>query len=347
MEFYVLDNSRQLVGIMDYSNSSIWTPRYNDVGDFELQIPASSEVFDMMKEEYYVTRLDDDMIGIIERVLLTSEEETGSFVLVSGRDAKCILERRIVWTQTNLSGTVEDCIRRLIIENIISPTDSIRAIPNFILGERKGFTEKMEMQVTGDNLLELITKICKAYGMGFKVTFVDGQFVFDLYKGIDRSYRQTTNPRVSFSPEFDNVIRMEYESNQTNLKNVALVAGEGEGLERKTTTVGAASGLSRRELYVDARDISSNEGEIEDSIYMSLLAERGNEILVEHAALTLFSGEIEPSINYAYKQDYFVGDIIQITNEYGITTASRVSEIIECEDNNGYSITPTFEEINE
>lgn len=45
-----------------------------------------------------------------------------------------------------------------------------------------------------------------------------------------------------------------------NYRNVALVAGEGEGLDRKTIPVGAAEGMERYELYVDARDVSSNEG---------------------------------------------------------------------------------------
>lgn len=345
MEFYIFNDSRQLAGVMDYSKSSIWTPRYNDVGDFELQIPASTEVFELMREDYYVTRLDDDMVGIIERVLLISDEELGSFVYASGRDAKCILERRIVWTQTILSGTVEDCVRQLIVENIISPTDPNRAIPNFILGERKGFEERMEMQVTGDNLLDVVTKICKSHGMGFSVTFKNGQFIFDLYKGVDRSYRQSVNPRVMFAPEFDNVIKMEYESNIMTMKNVALIAGEGEGINRKTATTGTASGLSRRELYVDARDISTNENGIDASTYNALLIERGNEKLAEYPVIALFSGQVEPTVNYVYKQDYFVGDIIQIKNEHGISAPSRVAEMIECEDDNGYSVVPTFEEV--
>lgn len=345
MEFYIYDESRQLVGVMDYFISAIWTPRYYDVGDFELQIPASSEVFALIKEDYYVTRLDDEMVGIIEHPKLMTDEENGDFLLVRGRDAKKILEHRIIWAQTNLSGTVEDCIRRLITENIISPTDPNRKIPDFILGEHKGFTETMKMQVTGDNLLEIITKICQAYDYGFSVTLVDGIFVFDLYKGIDRSLSQNVNPHVEFSPDLDNVVTVEYEVDLTNVKNVALVAGEGEGLDRKTVSVGSASGMARRELYVDARDISTNEGEIDNATYLEMLAERGDENLAEHRETVIFAGQIEPAINYEYKKDYFLGDKIQITNEYGITASPRIIEIIECEDVNGYSMTPTFEEV--
>lgn len=345
MEFYIYDESIQLIGVMDYFTSAIWTPRYYDVGDFELQISASREVFELMKEGHYVTRLDDNMVGIIEHPKLMTDEENGDFLLVSGRDAKSILDRRIVWTQTNLSGTVEDGIRQLITENVISPVDPNRAIPNFILGERKGFTETIRMQVTGDNLLEIITKLCQMHDYGFSVSIVNGMFEFDLYKGIDRSLSQNANPHVEFSPDLDNVITVEYEVDNTNIKNVALVAGEGEGIDRKTVSVGTASGMARRELYVDARDMSTNGGEIDNNTYLEMLAGRGDEKLAEHYGIAIFEGQIEPAVNYEYKKDYFLGDKIQITNEYGVTAATRIIEIIECEDGNGYSMTPTFEEV--
>lgn len=345
MEFYIYDESRQLINVIDYFTSAIWTPRYYDVGDFELQISASKEVFALMKEDYYIARLDDDMVGIIEHSKLMTDEENGDFLLITGRDAKSILGRRIVWTQTNLSGTVEDCIRQLITENVISPTDSNRAIPNFILGEHKGFTETMKMQVTGDNLLEIVTKICQIYGYGFSVTLVDGTFVFNLYKGTDRSLDQVINPHVEFSPDLDNVITVEYEVDCTDIKNVALIAGEGEGTDRKTVSIGTTSGMARRELYVDARDMSTNGGEIDDNTYLEMLAGRGDEKLAEYYGIAIFAGQVEPAVNYEYKKDYFLGDKIQITNEYGVTASTRIIEIIECEDANGYSMTPTFEEV--
>ena len=345
MEFYILDKSRQLVGVMDYFKSAIWTPRYYDVGDFELYISASNEVLEMMQEDFYVTRLDDDMACIIETVQLNTDAEEGSYVTVTGRCAKSILSRRIVWSQTILSGTVEDCIRQLITENVISPADENRKIDNFILGEHKGFTETMSMQVTGDNLLETITKICQTYEYGFNVTISSGNFIFDLYKGADRSANQSENPRVLFSPDLDNMISVNYHRTKTNFKNVALVAGEGEGLDRKTTSVGEATGLDRYEMYVDARDISTNNGEIDDATYISMLAAKGDESLAENVITTSFAGEVEPSVNYTYKVDYHLGDKVQIKNEYGITASPRIIEMIECEDDTGYSVTPTFEEV--
>ena len=92
------------------------------------------------------------------------------------------------------------------------------------------------------------------------------QFVFKLYAGADRTYAQTENPYVVFSPKFENIANSNYLESKKEYKNVALVAGEGEGAERKTTSVGEGSGLERRELFVDARDISTTT---EDNVTLS------------------------------------------------------------------------------
>ena len=64
------------------------------------------------------------------------------------------------------------------------------------------------------------------------------------------------------------------------MKTVTLVGGEGEGADRRYTTVGGGSGLNRRELFTDARDISSNVGSddaLTDAEYMAQLQQRGKE----------------------------------------------------------------------
>lgn len=120
---------------------------------------------------------------------------------------------------------------------------------------------KLEAQYTGDNLYDVIQKICEEQGIGFKITLNDEkQFVFELYAGSDRSYDQTENPYVIFSPKFENIINSNYIESKASLKTVTLVGGEGEGADRRYTTVGGGSGLNRRELFTDARDISSNVG---------------------------------------------------------------------------------------
>lgn len=344
MEFNILNQDMEWIGVMDYHKSAIWVSRYHDVGDFELYVGATSGTLGLLRMGHYVTRPDDDMVCVIERPNIVTDEDGGKYLICTGRSIQGLLSRRIVWSQTNLDGTVEDCIRRLVDENVINPGIPERRIPGFVLGPKQGYTERMEMQVTGDNLLDTVSNLCRTYGYGFRVTLdAQARFVFQLYRGADRSYGQDGNPHVVFSPDFDNLISVDYSADKTEYRNVALVAGEGEGTARKTVTVGTASGLGRYECFVDARDLSTNNGEIPMGTYNSQLMERGVEDLATKGIQESFSGVVEPDVNYTYKQDYYLGDIIQIENEFGITAAPRIIEVMECEDDSGYSLTPTFD----
>ena len=342
MNLYVLNPQYETIGIVDYYSSIIWTRRYQDAGDFEIYISATPEVIVLLKEDNIVMRDDDDMLCVIETVTLSTDEENGDYLTVSGRSIESLLDRRIVWEQTTLNSTTEAAIRKLIIENAISPQDTNRTIPHLTLGTSNNFTETIRMQITGDSLLEAVKNICITYEYGFKVTLENGNLVFNIYKGTDRSTGQNENPFVSFSPSFDNLVSSEYAYDKTPLKNVVLVAGEGEGKNRKKQSVGTATGLNRREVYVDARDISSNNGEISTTEYNALLVDRGKQTLSESVETTAFSGEIGNTQLYVYKTHFFVGDIVQIENEYGITATARISEVIECEDENGTTCLPTF-----
>ena len=343
MDLYIADQNFQIVGIIDAPSSLIWAERYFEIGDFEIYVPATDDYADMLREDRYVFRNDTDCGMIIESVEITTNVEDGNYLTVTGRSLESILERRIVWQQTNLHGKVELCIRQLITENIINPTIAERKISNFKLGSLKRYTDTMEKQITGKNLREVIQDICKSFGYGYKITMQDGTFVFDLYKGVDRSYNQSTNPYVVFSPDFENLLNSDYKLDKTNYKNVVLVAGEGEGLDRKTQAVGTASGLDRREMYSDSRNASTNNGEVSDEDYYARLTEDGLETLANNQMAESYIGEVDYEKPYAYGKDYLLGDIVQVVNEYGIAATPRITEIIESEDENGYSIIPTFE----
>lgn len=381
-EFYLLDNELKKKYIIDTYSSAIWAKRYNDIGDCELVISASIENFRKIKECKYIARNDDDMVCKIKKVELQTDEENGDQLILKGKDITDILNQRIVIKQTNFNGSVEDYIRTLINDSIIKPTNTDRKIKNFTLANKKGFTETIREQVTYDNVGDKIQKLCKQYGWGYKVTINNGSFIFTLYKGSDIS------EYITFSHNYDNISTTDYSKDDSNIKNVALVAGEGEGVARKTITIGNGIGIDRHELYVDARDISSeidydelltnypngkekvinnviyyqvnginiavltknDAGEITNvqlcnNIYMENLKNTGYEKMSEHTSITSFAGEIIVGMSYKYKEDYNLGDIVNIVNEYGISINVRISEVIENQDDNGYTMEPTFENI--
>lgn len=383
-ELYLLDKNLKKIHIIDTYSSVIWTPRYNTVGDCELVIQASYENLNKIKESKYISRDDDDMVCEIVKIAIETDEENGDQFIITGTDVKNILHQRIVTEQTNFSGLVEDYIRTLINDSIISPTSPDRKISNFVLGDKVGFEDTISQQVTYDVVGEKIEELCQTYGWGYKVIVENEKFVFVLYSGNDLS------KYISFCSNYDNISTTEYSEDNSNIKNVAIIAGEGEGVERVKTTIGEGVGIDRHELYVDARDISSivdydeltssypngtivtisgkkyyqvdgvniaiityddddeiSEVQLCDDIYIESLASRGYEKIADYASVTSFTGDVITTLGYEYKKDYELGDIVNIKNEYGISMNVRITEVIESRDDNGYVIEPTFENVSE
>lgn len=343
MDLIISDADFRGIGIIDDASSVIWTKRYYERGDFEIYVRASVEAAEVLIEGNFVTRPDDDAIGIIEGIRITTSIEDGDYIIATGIMLDGITAQRVVNARTVVSGTVEKCIRTLITNNCINA----RPFPNFRLDENlAGITDAHRAQYTGDNLYIAIVDICKAYGIGNRVVLGDdGAFVYQLFRGIDRSESQTENPHVTFSAEFDNLANTEYMRDLAALKNYAYVAGEGEGSARKIATVaqGAPSGYALRELWVDARDASTNEGEISDTEYMQQLQTRGIESMAETQNTESFTGEIVNAYTYVYGVDYALGDIVTIKDEYGHSVDSRIVEVVEAEDASGHTIIPKFE----
>ena len=344
-------NAFQKTAVIDSAPSVIWVTRFNKSGQFELYVPASRDYLRMFYDymhDVLVTRDDSDAVMIVDDVQLTTDPENGDYLTITGQDGGGILGRRIIPKQTNFTGTAENCVRALIDQNVINPDNITRKISSFALAAAQGYTETIEKQVTGKNLLDTVSEICAAYDYGFRVTFDGTNFTFNLYKGVDRSTGQTTNPPVIFSPDYENLGNTSFTIGKSKFHTAVYVAGEGEGSNRKIYNLGyaSASGLWRRELWADARNTSSTTdgGELTPTEYNAILSEQGKEELRNNLYTLDFNGEILNVNAYKYSVDYGLGDTVSVVNEYGIQGTTTVAEITEVEDAEGYRLIPTFSE---
>lgn len=348
----------RLLGVLDTFSSVIWRPAYYETGDCEIYTSATKEAVELLQEGNLVVRSHDISVDadgeavyknvmVIRGISLKTDEESGDWLTVTGVELKSLLHQRVVWKQTNLSGTAGDGIKRLVEENAQNPEDRKREIPRLVTELDAGLTDRIEKQLTGDFLDEAVKGICKTYGYGWEITGRGQSFVLHVYKGADRSYTQTGRPYVVFSEYFDNLYNTEYQLDTANRATTALVAGEGEGTQRVTTAVNNdTSGLERYEIFVDARDVSSNADSEEETIpraqYQELLKERGIEKLAEIKITEGFSGEVSGEGNFRYGQDFFLGDTVTVTNRYGIQKNVKVLSTVESEDENGEKLIPQF-----
>jgi hypothetical protein len=347
MQIYVLDDTYSPVFVIDSFTSLIWTKRFFDCGDFELYMPADKKILDYIHEDSFLIRDDDDSVMVVERFRISTDAENGDYFIFSGRSLESILYRRIFREQFIVSDTtINSAVQKMATECTTTnrPSETYRKIPGLTVDTENIIEKKISCQFTGQTLLDGIVSICQPDDIGIKMVISGQNLILSFYKGQENG--------VIFSTEFDNIISSAYEYDITNYATYLEIAGEGEGKNRRYAgifvhpiypTYIRDSGLKLREKFVDARDISSNDGEIETYDYDSMLIARGREKVSEYEIVQTFECEVEPRIQYVYKRDYSLGDIVKVENDYGVQVDARITEIIESWDNEGYRIIPKIE----
>lgn len=348
MAVYVVTLSG-ITEVIDHYESLIWNNQYYGQGDFEMILPMTRKSISQTEEGTMLVRDTDVGVDTYKNVMICQTQqfefdpEKGWMLTVKGKSLKSILSRRIVWSQTNFDDvTVENAIYTVLAGNAISPSDPNRAIPNLFRTASKGYTEKLTQQLFGDNVAEWIEEVCTTYGYGWEIYIQSGMYVFNLFKGADRTTGQSSVMPVVFSQSFDNLLSCSYSINMEEFKNAALVGGEGEGTSQRSATVGAASGLDRYEAYIDGGSVSSNGEIITLQTYLKMLEEYGTQQLTEKQYNQKAEGKVSDRM-YKLGRDYFLGDLVEVDLVF-TKAETRVIEIIYSEDETGITISPTFSE---
>ena len=357
MEALILDGQYDTLAVLDTFTSFIWTDRYQGYGDFQVVMPVDLDILEFLKQDNYLSLPKSDRYMIVENIETQTDVESGNTLTVTGRSLESILERRVIAAYTVLAGSLQGGIQRLLNENAINPSNPNRKIPGltFRASADPAITAlTVDAQYLGENLYDTILDLCKDHDIGFRILPQGpGGFVFELYAGKDRSYDQNSLPPVVFSPSFENLLTSNYLESKKALKTAAIVAGEGEGAARKIAEAvdnsGGGSGLDRREVFVNAGDVSSSDGSEEgmpEATYLAQLRTKGSEALADTKVAQAFEGEIDASLQFVYGKDFFIGDVVQIKNEYGMEAKSRVSELVLSQEAEGEAVYPTFVSMN-
>ena len=369
---YVLirDTSLTAIGIIDTAKSVIWHSVYFGVGDFEIFAQATEQNLNLLKVGYYVARQDNDEIGVIEEISVDFTPTDGYMISASGRFAKSILDRRLIYklsgtvnTPTILRGNVEQAARLCVKNNAIDTTDANRKIsvlglaalnniPAIIVDENGN---PSQVQVSYQNLLDYTDGLLQEYGLGAKLIYNDSnkKLLYSVYQGADRSTANTAgNDEIIFSIDYDNLNSSNYDYTPKNERTAALIGGAGEGLERfYSLLANAPTGLNRREIFVDASSVNKKytddqdvEHEYTDAEYTAMLNQQGKKTLSTHIARESFTGVLNATFGmWIYGRDYFLGDIVTIQdNKLGKYDSKRIIEVTEVQDDNGYNIDVVF-----
>lgn len=374
MEFMVLNKNYDGIAMIDTFTSAIWTVRYDEAGDFEIYTPVRLDYIQVMQIGNYLWNRDSDRLMVIETVEIETDSEEGPQLIITGRSLESILDRRIVTSSQNFSGNLQSVLFAIIQNEVIS-SDETRQIPGFSLkansDSRITSISISELSIRGENVYDVVCSLCQANKVGWRILPKGtGGFEFELYVGTDRSYAQSVNPYVTFSPSFENLLNSNYIKSFKSYKNSIYAVGtyqkevilqnkykddNGEWVVEEQTTYEEAevvtwqysetatpSGLARREMFIDNGGVNDGEQGGEYATWNAVNKEKAIAELGEHQTTTAFEGELEATRQYIYGEDFNIGDIVQVENEFGITGTVYISEIVFSQDVNGITITPTF-----
>lgn len=367
MDFMVLDKNYDAIALIDTFMSAIWTVRYNEAGDFELETPVRVDYLKAMEIGNYLWYQNSDRIMVIETVEIDSDSEEGPKLLVSGRSLESILDRRIIATADTISGNFQQVVFQILQNEVIKSAVN-RRIPNFTLKtstDTRITSINLEVGPRGENCYDYICTLCQEYKIGWRLLPKgSGGFEFELYVGEDHSYDQNERPYVVFSPTFENLLSSNYIKSYKAYKNAVysvgtyqkeVVTSTNEETGEQTVTYeeteitvwgfsedAEPTGLSRREIFADNGGVNDGEQGGEAESWNAINKQKGLSELSSHQTTTAFEGDLEATRQYTYGIDFTIGDIVQVENEYGITGTVYISEIVISQDTSGLQITPTF-----
>ncbi|MGJ0908842.1 hypothetical protein CF065_18910 [Clostridium sporogenes] len=334
MDIRIFDRDMNFLGEVDNYTSLFYISKWETYGEFEFHVKDfNKELLD--KGNIIMLGKDGSRTGVIEHIEVNQEDDED--VMVKGFSLGYWFTNRITvppvgYAYHTFNINIEDIMLALVNANAVDPLDADRKIPNLVLEASKSRGLKLEFQSRYKNLDEELTKLSKASGLGWTIAldYKNKKFIFKILEGKDLSTEQNINPPQIFSIDYDNIRKQNYLESNIGYKNMAYVAGQGEGEKREIELLNnTLSGFDRRETFIDARDIEEGGN----------LVDRGKIKLAETPQIDSFQCEVESK---DYKNNWNLGDIVTtLDKKLGLIKHNRVTEVKEIWESD-YKIEPTF-----
>lgn len=340
----ILDDTMCIVDILRKYEYSQYEYKAREIGAFTINAMLDKEnLYLMDKTKNYYVLFDDDVFGVIESVKRESDSETSKVFTIKGSLALKLLEYRVIKGQVTFKGKSYKYIEELVKQNLIMSDDENRNIAlavEFENEERlKQVCSTIDKQVTGGSLWDEIREVAEADKLRIALRpnvvvintehpqNIDG-WTLIIGAGEDRT-RHRANKVVSsvvFSQSLSNIANTDYTVDRSKLRNTVYIAGEGEGTDRKwynidvnsDVTFGERKGWNRKELWVDARDVQSEQDskKLTDAEYEELMKQRADEKAKDNDLSEEYTATVtDITKQYTYKKDYNIGDFVTVADE--------------------------------
>lgn len=257
---HIVDTNLKLLGeITNYSGLRI-KRQFRGVGDFQLELPLGHPMEGKLQRDRIIYP-----VGFPERAVMIediSHEEGKDKTLVKGYTLSGIYKRRVCvppsssadsYGYDRIIGDAETVMQHYIKNNVTEPESASRKIDCIMLEENQGRGMKdVPWSVRFEELDIVLGQIGAYVDAGFDVVpdFASGKLVARFLPGRDLTGADGVR-RVTFASTMGNVLSATYSESARKLKNAAIIAGAGEDENRLILSIGEATGLDRRETYID------------------------------------------------------------------------------------------------
>lgn len=354
----ILDDTMCIVDILRKYEYSQYEFKAREIGTFTINAMLDKEnLYLMDKTKNYYVLFDNDVFGVIESVKRESDSETSRVFTIKGSLALKLLEYRVIKGQLTFKGKSYKYIEELIKQNLIFSDDENRNIAlsvEFENEERlKRVCSTIDKQVTGGSLWDEIREVAEADKLRIElkpnIVVINREHPYNIdgwtliigageYRTRHRANKTVSS--VVFSQSLSNIANTDYTVNRSKLRNTVYIAGEGEGADRKwynidvnsDVTFGERKGWNRRELWVDARDIQSEQDnkKLTDAEYEELMKQRADEKAKDNDLSEEYTATVtDITKQYTYKKDYNIGDFVTIADEeLGMEFDAQITNVI-------------------
>lgn len=388
---WIFNENLRRVGSLRKYEMVQWNNKFRDIGTFSINARYVDEnlfLLDKTKTYYVLLYMSNDktksdswntlhnVFGKIEKVSKENDEDADypSTIKIEGRLMPFLFSKRVIagtfdYKNMELIAYVTDLITRCFEKNTERYIDMNISYQK----DNKVYEDTLiTKQITGGQLWEEMSDYFEQYKLGiviapkinktFELSSVYGEHLSGLSNvagfevliktGVDRTRGNGLNT-VIFSKSLSNIKRASYSYDSESDMNVAYIAGEGEGAERKWYEIqkdseNKKSAWNREELWIDARDIQSegeNDTTLTDEEYNKLIEQRAYEKFQENAIMDEYSATVnEHNQRYVYMRDYDLGDWVTIQDrDLGIEIDAQIVEVTTTLQNNETINDITFE----
>lgn len=361
----ILNSNLKRIDVLRRYSFAQYTEKFRDVGTFEIHIPMSDDIvylFDETEQYYFLfdtkyRKVDKKILGVLDKISKASSDSNDydNEITLTGRMSQFIFKQRIVNGTVTFKGYSFLYLQELMKKNISGVGKDDARYLNLIYGYfptppliyQK--TSKISKQVTGGYLWDAFEEVLEQDKIGilmFPYLVQDSevsniQYIETILSiGSDRRIgNKDGNVEVVFSQDVSNLARTSYERNTEQYMNHCYIAGEGEQENRKwynydinnDVKLSNKSGFNRRELWIDARDIQSEQDDktLTESEYEALIKQRVAQNAVENTEQKSYEATVaEQTKQYKFGVDYDLGDWCTVLDtEYGLMVDVQILEV--------------------